>query len=476
MKRWVLLCVVLGLAVACGGDPEPGFTAPEITEVTVSATAQSADITFRVTKGDASHCGVNLSENAPGAAVLRVEGILSEGLAEVKLARLTAGTAYRFTPWADNGKFEIKGEEHTFSTEPLADVRVFDVICSSPTTTSVIVSFRYTAPERVVSACLWCWPADGSGLSDPKARRIPVTATLSGSVTLIVSGLEQNTAYHAQPFIYTEEGEISGPVQQFSTTDGSLSLVWDSLYSNPDIPHILHIEFSVDNHDSSSGPHLYYFIQEGNQLTYDENTYIVGPFSGGSGRVAKEYFFAKTETAYTIQPFARMNLCEYMGESRTVVTGTTTDKCKKGYVKLYEENRLWRLNDDVPDPVFRQYILDHFDTDHDGKLSNDEANSVKHIDCRNMGITSLKGIERFQNVVSINCSGNPVNEINLEMTTSILRIVDNIFSPWFLKEFIALDMNDGNGQNVLKRLTIGNNEVKIEVPDGCIIERTSMSY
>lgn len=475
MKRLLAICAALGLAAACGGDPEPVFLPPVITDVTVSAEAQAADIAFRVTGGEATRCGVNYSEDSPGAAVIRAEGTLNEGLAEVKLGRLAAATAYRFTPWADNGKFEIKGEEHFFVTEALADVRIYDFVCSAPSTSSVTVSFRYSAPERVVSACLWYWPASAAGISDPAAKRIPVAASPSGKISLIVSGLEQNTAYNAQPFIYTEEGEIIGPIQQFSTTDHKFTFAWDTLYANANIPHILHLVLSI-NDRAGICPSWYYIIQEGDRITFDENSYIVGPFQGpgsGGGYMEMRYYFAKSQTQYTILPFAR----GYMGEPRTVTTGTTTDYCLRNYIQLLENSRMWTLTNDVPDPAFRQYILDNFDTDHDGQLSNDEANSVRHIDCRNMGITSLKGIERFQNVVSINCSGNPVKEISLEMITIIFGLVDlRIWRMEFLKEFIALDMNDSNGNNVLKRLIIGRTDTRIMVPDECIIDYRDLSH
>ena len=464
MKRVVAFWVVLGLAAGCGGDPEPSFSAPVITEVTVSAEAQRADIAFRVTGGEASRCGVNYWEDAPGATVMRVEGSLNEELAEVKLSRLTAGTGYRFTPWADNGKFEIKGEEQTFETEPLAEVRIYDFICYAPTTSSVKASFRYTAPERVISACLWYWPADAAGISDPTAKRIPITALASGEVSVTLSGLTPNTAYKAQPFIYTEEGEIAGSVQQFSTSSANVSIVWDSLYSDTSIPNVIHIDFYVVDPDNQYWLR-YFAIQEGDCITFDENTLIDGPYQG-RGRINLMYRFAKTETQYTVLPFIR-GTEDFMGTPRTVTTGTRT---KYEYVDLANGGR-WSLNKSVPDAAFRQYLVEHFDKDGDGNLSGDEANDVKHIDCRNLGITSLAGIERFQNLLSVNCSGNPIREIDLRLSASFFILADYYSTPKYLKEFTALDMNDSSGNNVLKYLIIGGiPKTKISVPEECVIQ------
>ena len=48
-----------------------------------------------------------------------------------------------------------------------------------------------------------------------------------------------------------------------------------------------------------------------------------------------------------------------------------------------------------PDAVFRQYIADHFDTDSDGLLLSAEIEVVTEIGVREMGISSVEGIEAF---------------------------------------------------------------------------------
>lgn len=483
MKRFLLFCVGLGLTVACGDDPEPSFTAPEITDVTVSAGPQRAEVTFRVSGGDASSCGVNLSEGVPGASVLRVEGTLNEGVAEVTLSRLTASTTYHFIPWADNGKFEIKGEEHSFTTEKLPEVRIFDFVCHKATSSSVSVSFKYTAPERVVAACVWCWPSTG-GINDASARRIPAAVSMTGEISLSISGLDQNSTYCAQPFIYTEEGEIAGEIQQFSTIASGVEFSWVSISNDDFISHVILMSFGVKNH-TKKNLSLFYFIQEGDQITYDENTFVVTSWpncwvnSQSESLQQADYFFANSETRYTIKPFGRLSDSteEYLGPSITFTTGSEDERCASHYLMGWNNTEnawmSWRFNSTyVPDPIFRQYLLDHFDTDHDGTLSINEANSVRHIDCQNLGIASLQGIERFQNIVSINCSGNPISEIDLTFNFSFgsTGSLSVCVRPMFLKEFIALEMNDADGNNVLKHVILGDGSANIKIPNDCLLE------
>ena len=191
--------------------------------------------------------------------------------------------------------------------------------------------------------------------------------------------------------------------------------------------------------------------------------------------------FLKSNQQYTVLPFL------HLSQSNTYVYGkpvTFTTPAHTGdaacYLSVHDDavDRLddkaiaWNVLNNIPDAAFRQYVLDSFDTDHDGELSDDEANAVTRIDCRNKGIANLEGIKRFQNVQYINCSGNPVPSINLKYKYA--RLTDKSYHfqggwPLFLKEFIALDMNDSNGNNVLTKVYIRNVNTTVEVPADCIV-------
>ena len=60
-------------------------------------------------------------------------------------------------------------------------------------------------------------------------------------------------------------------------------------------------------------------------------------------------------------------------------------------------------DEDFEDAKFRAYCMDNFDTDSDGELSETEALAVTEIDCRGLGITSLKGINKFKNLETLRC-------------------------------------------------------------------------
>ena len=127
-------------------------------------------------------------------------------------------------------------------------------------------------------ACLWCWPADGTGIHDPDARKVPVKASATGDITLTVYGLSEGTTYNAQPFIYTEEGEIAGHIQQFQTIISNVSITWESPVSfQDDRPYVVVMEVGVKNHAYLGSLGIYYLIQEGDHISFDENSMVIGP-------------------------------------------------------------------------------------------------------------------------------------------------------------------------------------------------------
>lgn len=61
-----------------------------------------------------------------------------------------------------------------------------------------------------------------------------------------------------------------------------------------------------------------------------------------------------------------------------------------------------------PDDIFRQYIKDNSDTNHDEKLNKEEIVVVTNINVSNLGITSLLGIGMFKNLGELIVSDNSI--------------------------------------------------------------------
>ena len=66
------------------------------------------------------------------------------------------------------------------------------------------------------------------------------------------------------------------------------------------------------------------------------------------------------------------------------------------------------------DSAFKSYCVANFDTDGDTKISKEEAAQITEIDCEEMEITSLEGIQNMTALESLNCRYNSISgELNL---------------------------------------------------------------
>lgn len=78
---------------------------------------------------------------------------------------------------------------------------------------------------------------------------------------------------------------------------------------------------------------------------------------------------------------------------------------------------------EIPDTNFKTYLLDNFDKNKDGNISLSEAKNVKEINCSGKGIEKLDGIEKFENIVSLDCSDNQLDELEIRYNRKLNKLV-----------------------------------------------------
>lgn len=59
----------------------------------------------------------------------------------------------------------------------------------------------------------------------------------------------------------------------------------------------------------------------------------------------------------------------------------------------------------IEDPVLREFIMWHYDTDRDGILSTSEAEAITHVSITNNEVASIKGVELFPNLNHLAING-----------------------------------------------------------------------
>lgn len=73
------------------------------------------------------------------------------------------------------------------------------------------------------------------------------------------------------------------------------------------------------------------------------------------------------------------------------------------------------------DPAFEAYCLEHFDIDHDGRISRYEAQRVLKMDCPDRGIAHMWEIGEFSRLERLDCSGNRLVTLDLRPCSERLK-------------------------------------------------------
>lgn len=76
----------------------------------------------------------------------------------------------------------------------------------------------------------------------------------------------------------------------------------------------------------------------------------------------------------------------------------------------------------MDDIKFKNYCYEHFDSNGDGKVSKEEAESVREIVVSDNGIYSLKGIEYFKNLRVLDCGMNEITSLDLTHNTQLTEL------------------------------------------------------
>ena len=129
------------------------------------------------------------------------------------------------------------------------------------------------------------------------------------------------------------------------------------------------------------------------------------------------YVNGNPEFLYT---FNRSNNVTQIGRNQTI--GLSKDNSREPFV--YEENGGIPDNMELafPDPIFREYVLENFDINGDGIITEEEALKVTHIFCSNMGIKSLQGIQYFTNLTLLWCHSNQLSILDLNYNPNLTEL------------------------------------------------------
>ena len=80
---------------------------------------------------------------------------------------------------------------------------------------------------------------------------------------------------------------------------------------------------------------------------------------------------------------------------------------------------------DFDDDAFKAYCVENFDSDDDGDISIAEAEVPTSMDVSNLGIRSMKGLECFVNLTSLDCNVNQITELDVSNLVHLETLLCN---------------------------------------------------
>ena len=103
-----------------------------------------------------------------------------------------------------------------------------------------------------------------------------------------------------------------------------------------------------------------------------------------------------------------------------ILSGEETDSI------MIRQDPSFDVTEKISDPAFRQFVLNNFDHNGDGKISMREARSVSSINARNQQIGRhngrLDGIEYFTELIRLNISDNFIENLDLSKNTKLREL------------------------------------------------------
>lgn len=161
--------------------------------------------------------------------------------------------------------------------------------------------------------------------------------------------------------------------------------------------------------------------------------------------------------------------------SFTLTCSTTMNdslQSRKGVIVIHGENQSAQITltqrgykiIEFKDEPFKQYCLDNFDIDHSGYVTSREAHLASEINCPEMNITDLTGIDFFKNIKKLDISGNGIYTLSLAKCTALtnIRCQDCIFLS-------GLEL--GNNMKKLEFLNCSNCNLSSIYTDSCTLLR-----
>ena len=125
----------------------------------------------------------------------------------------------------------------------------------------------------------------------------------------------------------------------------------------------------------------------------------------------------------------------------------------------------------VPDEAFKAYLLENFDSDKDGELSEEERLEIRNIEVSTLEIHSLEGITWFKNLETLSAAGQRDAERNILGQLEKLDVsgLDKLQTIYCKHNHIKALILDGNA-SLTSLITYGNSLTELDLSGAPALE------
>lgn len=289
---------------------------------------------------------------------------------------LTPATSYQYAAFVGNGKEEILSEIHLLTTEKIPlPVFTVDIETSvEPDYFSALIKADFQANYNDFTCGFLYGPANSPESNDGQCH-------VSGnSILYEITGLEPNTQYAFRAYFKREDASVMSETTTFRTLRIPVPDIQEiDVAINTDSATLI-ARLTNTSHLTSAG-----FILDSSE---ESATKVIVPMTGDTLTYTWENLTSDTEYSFSVF-------------------------CENGYETVESAPQVFKTANLVFDPGLLAYLINNYDADGDGAMSQSELQGITEIVLSDIYLESLDGLETLVNLKSLSMGNNWLEAIDL---------------------------------------------------------------
>ncbi len=262
---------------------------------------------------------------------------------------------------------------------------------------------------------------------------LKATESEKASLNKRVSGVWSNVSIVRKALIQGDSGEINSRIDEIARriqsitfvpeySDGKITAYYRQTDDGTILPLNSHVRFDI--RPSSAAEELAAVWQQA--LSMRGIYTLTRAYGGDEFDIAIVNVVASNGRLDITFRSSSIEECFFENEvsaSLCLIVSQGDSQKSSSYIPLIPKSLNWI---EIPDAVFRDYLIQTYDSDRDGNISTFEAAAVKDLDVSELAATShihsLEGINYFTGLETLNCAGHHLTSLDLTSNTKLVAL------------------------------------------------------